>query len=228
MKNNIRIKTFICNWSNYEKNALNLQSQLNKISDVTVISGTDNSYDHENWIEIGADAYYTAQWNRVLDLFDPTKYDFLLQIQADATTDQAEEIAMRALELHSTTNFGIYAPNVHYSAWGEQNINKRDFLGLKNVHAVSGTDCTFWFLHKDVIVRGPHQFDISRNTFGFGIDLLYNKICHLALGRPLLKDYNFLVDHPKFTGYSAPDAMKQCRQTKEEYAKFVTDEIKWI
>jgi hypothetical protein len=223
----MKIKSFIFNWGDHRPNAKNLEAQFHKVSDVTVISSTDNGHYDHNWVEIGEDKYFVGQLNKALEMFDPNEYDFFLHAQADAYTDQVDEIVKRAIELYEETNWGIYAPNVDFSAWGDIHILEKNYNGIDNIHKMGGCDSTFWMIHKDVIVRLPDHYNEEKNQYGHGIDTLYYKMSTSVLKRPILRDYNFTVDHEKHTGYPGIEAMEQGERNKESYQIFLTDCVKW-
>ena len=222
----MRIKSFIFNWKDWRENALHLESQLRNISDVTVISSTDNGYTDENWSEIGEDKYFVGQWNKALSLYDPTKYDIMFHVQADAHTDQLEAIINKAISVFDETQWGVYAPHVDYSAWDNRHILEKNYMDNEMLHRMGGTDCTCWMIHNDVVIRIPASFDENLNSYGFGIDILYFRMCKL-LDRPALRDYNFVVDHPKSKGYPGGEANSQAKATAELYKSFITKDVKW-
>jgi hypothetical protein len=224
----MRIKSFVFNWNDNHENARNLQQQFDKVSDCTVISSTEMGFPDDNWVEIGWEKYFVGQWNKALELYDPKEYDVLLHAQADAHTDQVEEIVAAALKAFETTEWGIYAPNVDWSSWGEKHIIDRDYAGLENVHRMGGSDVTFWMVHTDILLRIPRKFNEEKNTYGHGIDILYYNICNRVLKRPILRDYNFTVDHEKATSYPGHIAMQQGLDNKEVYETYLSDCIKWL
>ena len=61
---------------------------------------------HPAWRHIGDEAYFTAQWNKALDLFDA---DVLFHIQADASFTRFAEMFERCRFAMCELGCGIYA-----------------------------------------------------------------------------------------------------------------------
>lgn len=223
----MKIQSFIFNWNDNFDNAINLYNQCKLVSDCSIISSTCHVYNSDHIVEIGEDAYFVEQWNKALELFQPDTYDYLLHIQSDAYTNDVVRFVEKSMNIRDETNWGIYAPNVDWSAWNETHILERNYKDLLDVHMVVGTDVTCWMLHKDVLIRAPRYFDISANKYGHGVDLLYYKICRRILKRPIIKDYEFKVIHSNKTSYPTKEAIKQKNETKELYDNFITNDIKW-
>jgi hypothetical protein len=134
--------------------------------------------------------------------------DILFHVQGDATFENWKCVVDNAKKYFEKYNWGIYAPNVDYVWLSSEKVNLKTVLFEEStLSMVTNPDCTCWFIHKDVI-NFFHSLNIdleSNNKYGWGIDWI---MCALSyqLGRPVIRDYEFSVSHPKQTGYNAKEA----------------------
>ena len=76
----------------------------------------------------------------------------------------------------------------------------------ENIKMVACTDETVWFIHEDVLDEYYNRGLLEHMTpdklkFGWGWDLVMNAVSFL-IGRPVMRDYNHPINHPKGTNYN--------------------------
>lgn len=158
-------------------------------------------------------AYFNNQFLKAVELFGSSNKEILLHIQADASLscDKINNLIDDSIMYYKKYTWGLYAPNVYFTSF-VKNITNTFTFEEKNLKTVSVTDCTFWFIHKDII-RSVFNLNINftKYKFGWGYDILCSSICNL-LNRPIIRDYNYLVAHPKGTGYNKIFAMAELEE----------------
>lgn len=196
----MNIQPFIFNWKGQYEKTLVKENALKKIFDKVIVINSDDTNEEDRWINIGDDCYYTDQFMKALELFDG---DVLFHIQADASYDKLEELMDDAKKYFQEYEWGIYAPNVDYTWYTAENTDIKSIeSNHENIKMVADTDCTCWFIHKDVINEFRNRnIDMSDQKMGWGIDLCLSSISFI-LGRPVIRDYNHTVDHPAGTNYN--------------------------
>lgn len=203
----MKIQCFIFSWrGQYEKACATEQALKDLGQEVIVInSDPDNQPDH--WINLGDSAYFTQQWLAACQRFDA---DVMFHVQADATYHDWRSIFDSAREDFSKTNWGIYAPNVDYT-WYDAAMSDVSTVrvNIPGVKMVSNPDCTCWFLHRDIIDKFTElSWDWSFHQLGWGVDLLLCGYSYL-LKRPIFRNYNYTVQHPRGTKYNSTQAEKE-------------------
>jgi len=203
----LKIQSFIFSWRGQYTNACATEKSLKYAGqNVTVInSDPDNQPDH--WVNLGDSAYFTQQWLAACERFDA---DVMFHVQADAVYHDWPGLFAAAQADFDLTNWGIHAPNVDYT-WYDSAMS--DVTGVKvsipGVRMVSNPDCTCWFLHRDVIDKfRALPWDWNFHQLGWGIDLIVCGYSYL-LKRPILRNYNHTVDHPRGTKYNSTQAEKE-------------------
>jgi len=231
----MKIQAFIFNWVGHEQNAVTLEQQLCGLCDVTVIN-SDSSVEnqHPAWHHLGDEAYFSAQWNKALELFEA---DVLFHIQADASFPCFAEILERCRFAVGEHDCGIYAPNVDYTFWTYDRSRLRAIDA--DLLEVPQTDCTCWAIARELLERAP-RVDPLANKFGWGIDWMMMATARL-LGRKVARDYRFTLAHPRGTGYntdtanrsaqamldSFPDDLREMRQLVRIDAERLRTRSKW-
>jgi GR25 family glycosyltransferase involved in LPS biosynthesis len=220
-----QIDAFIFNWRGQLQKTLKTESELCRIfNKVTVINSDDNNK-FDDWVNIGEDAYFSAQFLKALDLFDG---DIFFHVQGDVTYDNWPSIIESAKLYYKKYNYGIYAPNVDYTSWSSNRVDISTIpkCNDKKLKLVTMTDCSCWFINKKIIDEYKLKYSLSfkKNKYGFGADLV-NCAISIKNNMPVIRDYNYTVNHPKNTNYSSEDAVTML----EEYLKSIKDEkIKFI
>lgn len=212
----LEYKTFIFNWVGQEKNVLLKIKQFNNIGYNPIIINSDGSLIHKypNWIHIGEQSYFTQQFNSAVKLFDAA--DIMFHIQADASYSLWDSLIKDASKYYNKHKYGIYAPNINYTGWMAGQVNIR--LIEDKLWEVKNTDCTCWFIHKDIINK-YENIDISKNKFGWGIDLYLVHISKLQ-NRIVLRDYNHTISHPQGTNYDRLLARQELEYMKEKIKSY--------
>ena len=203
----MKIQPFIFNWKGQYKKTLEKEDALQKIFDKVIVINSDDTQEEERWINIGDDCYYTDQFMKAIELFDG---DILFHIQADASYDKLEELVNDAKKYFEEYEWGIYAPNVDYTWYTSENTDIQSIeSNHDNIKMVANTDCTCWFIHKDIINELLNRkIDMSDQKMGWAIDLCLSSLSFL-MSRPVIRDYNHTIDHPPGTNYNKEQATKE-------------------
>jgi hypothetical protein len=211
---NYKIHPFIFNWPGQYENCLKLENQLKSIFGEATVINSDDSHREDRWVNVGDEMYFTGQWTKAIELFDG---DIMFHTQADAYCEGLEGFIKSALSNLEKYNWGIYEPF----------FDRNDIVGVdlftadpkvdKNVKFVANTDCTMWLLHKKVIESGKENYNkfFSKLKYGWGISQLYASTSY-KLNMPVLKDYNYLANHPIGTGYNQNTAFLEKRLVMRE------------
>lgn len=200
------ITTFIFNWAGHFKNAVKLENEIKKYSNVIVIN-SDKEESLPHWVNISEDNYFSGQMLTAINLHSGHKGNFA-HIQADCTYDNWEEVYQRADEELSQEQVGIYAPNIDYTPYTDDVVNVRD-PNMRGLAYVANTDESVWFLKKEIIDKLKLIEEIFKgNKYGYGWDLV---ACALAwTSRKLVvRDYLHTINHPKSKGYSDSNATEE-------------------
>jgi hypothetical protein len=88
-------------------------------------------------------------------------------------------------------------------------------LSEPDLRLVSCTDCTCWFIHRDIIRQfAEHKSLFSENRFGWGIDLTIAAISYFD-HRPVIRDYSHTIIHPRRHSYDELAASVEFQSFKE-------------
>lgn len=195
----MNIQVFIFNWQGqYEK----VKEKIKQFADLGItptIINSDESHNDEGWVNVGNDAYFTAQMLKALELFDG---DILFHVQGDASYGDWKAVMDDAKKYYELYNWGVYAPNVDYS-WYDSSRTDIDDIAFpeENLRMVACTDCTCWFIHKDIIDQfKAYKIDMSPYKMGWGWDILFPSFSFMQK-RPVIRDYAHTVQHPEGTNY---------------------------
>jgi hypothetical protein len=199
------IEPFIFNWRGQFEKTVKSEEQLSLIFDKVTVINSDDGYQHQHWVNIGEDAYFAKQFTTALAGFGG---DILFHVQGDAAFENWKGVVDNAKRYFEKYKWGVYAPNVDYVWLSGEKVNLKTLLFEEStLSMVTNPDCTCWFIHKDVInLFQSLNIDLEfNNKYGWGIDWI---MCALSyqLGRPVIRDYEFSVSHPKHTGYNAKEA----------------------
>jgi hypothetical protein len=199
----VKIQGFIFNWRGYEANALALEEKSGKFIEVTVINSEEQlSRARPGWVHLDDSAYFSAQWNKAVELFDA---DIFFHIQADAEFDQFDALFARVKFFFENHRLGVYEPNVDFTAYQYDRSRLRSIES--EVFEVPQTDCTCWFVAGEILRKLP-TVDLSINRYGWGIDRAIAALCRLN-ERLCVRDYRFTVGHPRSRGYCSAEAQRQ-------------------
>jgi hypothetical protein len=203
----MNIQPFIFNWNRQFEKTCAIEDALIPIFDkVTVINSDDNNT-REGWVDIGDQCYFSDQFRKALELFDG---DVLLHIQGDVSYNNWENLIKDAKEYLEYYDAGIYAPNIDYTWYSPKNADIESLESdHSNIKMVACTDETVWFIRKEIIEElFNRKVDFSNNVMGWGWDLVLSSICFVN-GRPVIRDYNHIIDHPPGTNYNKELASKE-------------------
>lgn len=196
----MKYQIFIFNWIGQEYKVLYKINQFKKIGYNPIVINSDESLiDKYDWIHIGEQAYFTEQFNKAVSLFDG---DMLFHIQGDASYDNWADLIQDSITYYKKYSYGIYAPNIDYTYWTDDKIFKKPLS--HGLYEVNNTDCTCWFIHKNII-KSYIPVDTIQNKFGWNIDQYLIRISYLKKMK-VIRDYNHQIIHPKHTNYDKVSA----------------------
>jgi hypothetical protein len=199
----MNIQGFIFNWKGHEQRAAALERKLGEFATMTVINSEEQlSQPRPDWVQLDDAAYFSEQWNNAIELFDA---DLFFHIQADADFDRFDLVFARAKTLFEKYRLGVYEPNVDYTGLVFDTAKLPPVE--PNLLEVPFTDCTCWFIARDV-VRAMPPVNLSVNRYGWGICRAIAALSRLK-GRLCVRDYDFTIKHPKGTGYPKDSAREE-------------------
>lgn len=203
----MKIQTFIFNWRGQYEKTKEKEAQFKAIGVKPIIINSDDNHREEGWHNIGEESYFTAQYLKAVELFDG---DALFHIQADASYNDWAPIYEAAKKFHEKYNWGIYAPNVDYTWYDSSRADLKEFeFDEDHLKMVMNTDCTCWMVHKDIIEEAKNRgVDFSPYKMGWSFDIIYTALSFMKR-RPVIRDYNFTIDHPMGTNYNKDVAEKE-------------------
>ena len=182
----------------FDTQCFSSEAQLTALDIPFTIINSDEEHEEPGWENIGEDSYFTAQFLKAIEIFSQTDADALFHIQADASYDDWGSIIESAKKYSEEYNWGIYAPNVDYTWYDSSRVDMDAFtMDDPKVKMVSNTDCTCWFIHRDIIKEAHDRgVDFSPYKMGWSFDIIFTALSYMKQ-RPVLRDYNFTIDHPK-------------------------------
>jgi hypothetical protein len=199
----VKIQTFIFNWPGRKQHAATLEAMFRRHCQTTVINSDDSlRLGHPRWRHIGANGYFTDQWNAAMECFDA---DIFVHIQADVWPTQVERVLSECVRHIKKHDAGIYAPNVDFNP----HIYRKQALQQLHpgVYEVPATDCSFWAIPKKIIENTP-RIDPQVNRLGWGIEYVVGAVARMN-GLKIFRDYRFTAGHLKFRGYDNETARKE-------------------
>ena len=224
----MNIQTFIFNWRGQYEKTKEKQKQLSAIGVVPVVINSDDNHreDDPNWHNIGEESYFTAQFLKALELFTG---DVMFHIQADASYGNWAEIYQGAKDCFDTYNWGIYAPNVDYTFYNPFRTDLISFdLDEPNLKMVANTDCTCWFIHKDIINEAKNRgINFAPYKMGWSFDIIFTALSYIKK-RPVIRDYAFTIDHPQGTNYNMNQAETEMMQLYKSLTPDIQEAFRYI
>ncbi len=203
----MKIQTFIFNWrGQYEKTRAK-EEQLIALGKNPIVINSDDDHTHDHWHNIGESSYFTDQFIKAIELFDG---DVLFHIQGDASYDNWEKLYQDAEKYYEACDWGIYAPNVDYTWYDASRTNVDSFqFDLDQCRMVANTDCTCWFIHKDVINWYKEtKLDFKPYKMGWCWDIIFPALSYIHQ-RPVIRDYAHTISHPRGTNYDTNQAERE-------------------
>jgi hypothetical protein len=199
----IKFQAVVFNWKGHEKRAFELEQKLSSLVPTFVINSEDSARAlHPNWLHLGENAYFSAQWNKALEIFSA---DVLLHIQADASCHDFEALISAARKHFESSLVGVYEPHVDFSDI-QYNLSAMPAIA-PGVYSVPMTDCTCWFISRSVL-RHFRPLDLSINRLGWGIPAVVAALAGLN-DMHCVRDYSKKISHPKSRGYSTAQAAQE-------------------
>jgi hypothetical protein len=223
----MNIQTFIFNWRGQYNNTLTKIDQFKKIGiNPVIINSDDDCESLSDWHNIGEESYFTAQMLKALDLFTG---DILFHIQADVSYDKWDKLMEDALKYYDKYEWGIYAPNVDYTWYSSDRTDiQRLQIPDTNLKMVADTDCTCWFIHKSVIETAKaRNINFAPYKMGWSFDIVYSAVSYMDK-KPVLRDYNHTVSHPKGTKYNTDIAENEMRTLYSNLPKDIQEAFYYI
>lgn len=223
----MKIQTFIFNWRNQLDKTLYKEKQLKELGKNPIVINSDDNNKFDHWYNIGEDSYFTAQYLKAIELFDG---DVLFHIQADASYEDWEPIYQAAEKYIEKYKCGIYAPNVDYTFYTSDRVDlpKVKFGDNTNLKMVSNPDCTCWFVHRDIINEAiKREINFAPFKMGWSFDIIYTALSFM-MKRPVVRDYNFTIQHPPGTNYSKQQAEQEMYQFYETLTPDVREAFSYI
>lgn len=199
----MEIHTFIFSWKKVTENALMLYDKASAVSPTTFINCDENVRVLVKNIQLDDSYYYGGQFEAAIKAVPDG--DSLCCIVGDVSPEGVKWSAIyeKAKEALSTKYVGVYAPNIDYT-W---HTSKGRQVG-NSLWEVCNTDCTFWFIHADV-VRALKSIPYRLlSNLGWGIDTVVNKES-ARQGKLVVRDYSELVRQPEGTAYNKEKANTQ-------------------
>lgn len=224
----MKIHPFIFNWKGqYEKTLLTELQLLEIFDNVTVINSYED-YKKDSWVNLDKDAYFAEQFVTACKMFDG---DVMMHVQGDATYHDWKSVVDSARHYYAKYKYGIYAPNVNFTSYTSRivDIDNKDLEEDINLRNVSTTDCTAWFISKDILKKFELNWEEYLKTkFGWGICSILGAYCKLE-GKKIIRDYSYTVNHPQNTNYSKNDAGEAAKDFLNTLDQKIIDNIppKW-
>ena len=106
-------------------------------------------------------------------------------------------------------------------------IDSLDFP-IPGLKIVANTDCTCWFIHKDIInLYKERNLELEQYKMGWSWDIILPALCYLNQ-RPVIRDYNHTINHPRGTNYNVQQAEKEMWELFEKLPKDLQEAFGYI
>lgn len=223
----MKIQTFIFNWRGQYEKVKEKERQLDKLGIESWVINSDDNHAESHWINIGEESYFTAQFTKALELFNA---DIFFHIQGDASYDSWRKLIDDALSSQIKYNWGIYAPNVDYTWYDSSRTDIPGFQLPEDTHlkVVANTDCTCWFIHKDIIdIFKNRKLDFSQYKMGWCWDIVLPALSFMNR-RPVIRDYSHTIQHPKGTNYNTEQAEREMWQLYQSLDQDIQEAFRYV
>jgi hypothetical protein len=169
------------------------------------------------------DVPFSVQWEEAVSKFTG---DIFLWAMADTMPQEPNRVGEMFLKMRCMYDRGdiaMYAPNVD---WTSQVYNTNKLRVVEpNVFEVCGTDLVFASLSRELLELLP---PLGVNTHAWGYDYLMTHIAHQKLGKKVVRDYNYLIDHPQGKAYKDEEAQNEMMRWQKglpwEYQQGMTEQ----
>lgn len=186
----MKIQAFIPEWNSPRCNADYVLRQLERYCATATIL---DSYD----------VPFSIQWEEAVRRFDG---DVFLWAMGDVKLPfDVSEMFWQMRKMYQRGDVGMYAPNLDYTDMTYNRSKLPELYPGAGIFEVAGTDLVFVSLNRRLLESLPL---LLNNTHGWAYDYLAAGIAY-KMGYKVLRDYNFLVDHPRGKAYSEIEADEQ-------------------
>jgi len=198
------IQPFIFNWNRQFEKTCKIEDSLLEIFDKVIVINSDDNNTRPGWVDVGDSFYFSDQFRKALELFSDDK-KVLFHVQGDVSYNNWSGMVDSAIKYYDDYEWGIFAPDIDW-VWYTSEHADIDSLESShpNIKMIANADETVWFIHSDIIKEFHNRNllkQFSNNKMGWGWDLVFSSLCFLN-SRPVIRDYNHVVDHPKGTNYN--------------------------
>lgn len=203
----MRLHAIIISWEGYFDKAHAIATALaGSVDALTVIYSNAAETPQTGpgtWVQVPQSWYFGRKFRASLDMVGPD--DLMLQIQADAHSDDWPALAARCAQCFAThRDIALWTPDVNWSPWHAQVVGD-GMIAQTGLLRVRQTDGIVWALHPVLypVLRAP---EYDSNNLGWGIDWLAMLTAdqHAMIA---VRDMTCPVDHPYARGYpNAPAA----------------------
>jgi hypothetical protein len=199
-----RIHAVIFCWPGHVEKARAILAGVEKAAErVTVVDSSEEPAPEDSrWVRLPRDHFYGRLFARALTLFDG---DVLLQIQADASTDDWPRLVNTCRTRHATPTIGVWSPEIDHTWWPTSRVQLFDWAGA-GLTGVVQTDGIVSSMTAPV-VNFLSSLDYEQNNLGWGIDWAAAGYAYSA-GLYVVRDRAVIVRHPKGSGYRHDEARK--------------------
>jgi len=223
----MRLHVFIIGWTGWERSCEIIATMvLPHVERLTIVYSNSSEIDYEGVgeiVRVPDDWFYGRKFEECLRRFDG---DVMLQIQADATLDEAgwkRLIERCRFAFNKYERIGVWAPEVNYTPWDLEVVAISD-SDDENIKHVAQTDGIVWALSNSVVERLKNM-NFRENNLGWGLDWA-SIVYSLSNNLLVLRDLSVCVKHPKGSGYLGEQAERQMKEfltqlTKQEWVQYV-------
>lgn len=193
---------FIFNWPGQVETCLRIESALRPAFPNLTVINSDERNERPQWINIGNDAYYTAQFLAALSLMAG---EIIFFMQADAFHPKILAIVREAQRVMADRSVGIYAPNVDRTDYRYPKANLTHYR--KTCWEVPNPDNTCWAVRKSIL-QSMVVPTADENKLGWGIcaaTCAYARSMNLRI----VRDFRWTVKHKEGRNYSESSAISE-------------------
>ena len=142
--------------------------------------------------------------DKFLACLEQNRSSLMLVIHADTHCDNWSLLVKTCFDtMNEIPNIGVWAPFIDNTPYHLSNTKIATIDGSQ-MHLVTETDGIIFCIRKEMVER-LKGVDYSKNTYGWGIDSLFNAISY-ACNRISVVDSEILVSHSLSRGYDAERA----------------------
>lgn len=213
----VSLHSFVIAWPGFRAQAARIEKGIGR--DVTVLNSDPTAHERR-WVLQPREAFYSARWNKVLEL---CRSDVIGIVCADVESASWRTLMARAREAFlRLPQLGVYAPNVDTHYWAADAAELRRVAG--DVYETPATNGMCWFVRASVAhAVGP--VDTSVNALGWGIDFVVGATARW-MGYVVGLDAGITVKHPEGTSYDCAEASSQMHAYLKSCSPAVRGEVR--